>query len=161
MPRITYTVEHIITTLREAEVALSKGQTVVQVSPAPRDHRTDVLPVAERVWRAENRSGQAAQGVGAGEYALKTGRSRAHTRQGDPERGHREKLLSPARRRQTVEHGCATVGLPERRACRVLGQPRSTQRHHGGPSDDDVALTTAIIRLAREYGRYGYRRITV
>ena len=32
MPRITYTVEHIITKLREAEVALSQGQTVVQVS---------------------------------------------------------------------------------------------------------------------------------
>ena len=32
MPRIKYTVEHIITKLREAEVALSKGQTVVQVS---------------------------------------------------------------------------------------------------------------------------------
>jgi transposase-like protein len=32
MPRIKYTVEHIFTKLREAEVALSKGQTVVQVS---------------------------------------------------------------------------------------------------------------------------------
>ena len=32
MPRIKYPVEHIITKLREAEVALSKGQTVVQVS---------------------------------------------------------------------------------------------------------------------------------
>jgi transposase-like protein len=31
MPRIKYTVEQIITKLREAEVALSKGQTVVQV----------------------------------------------------------------------------------------------------------------------------------
>jgi transposase-like protein len=32
MPRITYTVEPIITKLREGEVARSKGQTVVQVS---------------------------------------------------------------------------------------------------------------------------------
>ena len=32
MPRIKYTVEQIIATLREAEVALSQGQTVVQVS---------------------------------------------------------------------------------------------------------------------------------
>ena len=30
MPRIKYTVEQIITTLREAEVALSKGQPVAQ-----------------------------------------------------------------------------------------------------------------------------------
>jgi putative transposase len=32
MPRITYTVEQILAKLREAEVALSQGQTVVQVS---------------------------------------------------------------------------------------------------------------------------------
>jgi transposase-like protein len=32
MPRLKYTVEQIIPKLREAEVALSKGQTVVQVS---------------------------------------------------------------------------------------------------------------------------------
>ena len=32
MPRIKYTVEQIIAKLREAEVALSQGQTVVQVS---------------------------------------------------------------------------------------------------------------------------------
>jgi transposase-like protein len=32
MPRLKYTVEQIIIKLREAEVALSKGQTVVQVS---------------------------------------------------------------------------------------------------------------------------------
>ena len=32
MPRMTYTVEQIIAKLREAEVALSQGQTVVQVS---------------------------------------------------------------------------------------------------------------------------------
>ena len=31
MPRIKHTVEQIITKLREAEVALSRGQTVVQV----------------------------------------------------------------------------------------------------------------------------------
>jgi putative transposase len=32
MPRMTYTVEQILAKLREAEVALSQGQTVVQVS---------------------------------------------------------------------------------------------------------------------------------
>ena len=31
MPRVKHTVEQIITKLREAEVALSRGQTVVQV----------------------------------------------------------------------------------------------------------------------------------
>ena len=138
MPRIKYTVEHIITKLREAEVALSKGPDRRPSESEPGDHRTDVLPVAERVWRAENRSGQAAQGVGAGEYALKTGRGRAHTRQGDPERGRRGKLLSPARRRQTVEHRCATLGLPNDGPVGCWVSLAQLQRHHGEPSDDDV-----------------------
>jgi transposase InsO family protein len=50
--------------------------------------------------------------------------------------------------------------VSERRACRVLGQPRSTQRRTLVVRDDEDALTRAIIDLASEYGRYGYRRIT-
>ncbi len=52
------------------------------------------------------------------------------------------------------------LGIAERRACRVLGQPRSTQRHHRQPLDDEEALTAAVIRVATQYGRYGYRRVT-
>ncbi len=44
--------------------------------------------------------------------------------------------------------------------CRVIGQPRSTQRYRRVGADDEAALTAAIVRLASEYGRYGYRRIT-
>ena len=50
--------------------------------------------------------------------------------------------------------------ISERRACRVVGQARSTQRHRPRWRDDEAALTAAIIRLASSYGRYGYRRIT-
>jgi transposase InsO family protein len=42
----------------------------------------------------------------------------------------------------------------------MIGQPRSTQRKLHLVRNDQAALTTAIIRLASEYGRYGYRRIT-
>lgn len=48
----------------------------------------------------------------------------------------------------------------ERRGCRVLGQHRSTQRQTPSGADDEAALTEDIIALARQYGRYGYRRIT-
>ena len=49
--------------------------------------------------------------------------------------------------------------VSERRACRVLGQHRSTQRKiPRGRADEDV-LTRAIIEPASEYGRYGYRRV--
>jgi transposase InsO family protein len=50
--------------------------------------------------------------------------------------------------------------LPERRVCRVIGQSRSTQRYRRVGADDEAALTEAIVRLASEYGRYGYRRVT-
>jgi len=50
--------------------------------------------------------------------------------------------------------------VSERRACRVLGQPRTTQRYAVVGRPDEDALTAAIIRLASQYGRYGYRRVT-
>ena len=50
--------------------------------------------------------------------------------------------------------------VSQRKACAVIGQPRSTQRRQGFKRDDEDALTKDIIELASEYGRYGYRRIT-
>ncbi len=54
---------------------------------------------------------------------------------------------------------CEGLGVSERRACRVLGQHRATQRHPVQYRPDEEALTAAIIELATQYGRYGYRRI--
>jgi len=51
-------------------------------------------------------------------------------------------------------------GVSERHACRLLFQWRGTQRYLPTVRDDEDALTKAIIALASEYGRYGYRRIT-
>ncbi len=52
------------------------------------------------------------------------------------------------------------LGVSERRACRVLGQPRSVQRHQSNKSGEEEVLRGDIVRLASAYGRYGYRRIT-
>jgi transposase InsO family protein len=41
----------------------------------------------------------------------------------------------------------------------VLGQHRSTQRRVPRGRDDEERLTADIIALARQYGRYGYRKI--
>jgi transposase InsO family protein len=41
----------------------------------------------------------------------------------------------------------------------VLGQHRSTQRRIPQGRDDEARLTADIIDLARQYGRYGYRKI--
>jgi len=50
--------------------------------------------------------------------------------------------------------------VPERQACRVLGQPRSTQRYRTRVADDETRLVKRMTELATQYGRYGYRRIT-
>jgi transposase InsO family protein len=50
--------------------------------------------------------------------------------------------------------------LSERHACRLLGQGRGTQRYVLTLRQDEDALTRALITLASQYGRYGYRRIT-
>ena len=50
-------------------------------------------------------------------------------------------------------------GVSERRTCRVLGQHRSTQRHIPKSRADEELLVADMIELARQYGRYGYRRI--
>jgi putative transposase len=59
-----------------------------------------------------------------------------------------------------VEHVRQVLRVSERRACRVLGQCRSTQRHRALPASDGPRLVTRIVQLASTYGRYGYRRIT-
>ncbi len=51
--------------------------------------------------------------------------------------------------------------MSERRACQLVNQPRGTQRYQPTQREDEDALTRAIIELAGQYGRYGYRRITV
>jgi len=70
------------------------------------------------------------------------------------------KLLSPERRRCAVEHACTKHGISEPRACDLAQQPRGTQRYRPTRREDEDALTQAIIQLASQYGRYGYRRIT-
>ncbi len=50
--------------------------------------------------------------------------------------------------------------MSERRACRVLGQPRSTQRRTPHVPDDEPRLVKRMIELATQYGRYGYRMVT-
>jgi putative transposase len=59
-----------------------------------------------------------------------------------------------------VEHVRENLHISERRVCRVIDQPRSTQRHTSVVRDDEGRLRAEIIQLALKYGRYGYRRIT-
>ena len=48
--------------------------------------------------------------------------------------------------------------MSERHACWLLGQWRGTQRYEPVHRLDEDELTQAIIALAANYGRYGYRK---
>ncbi len=52
------------------------------------------------------------------------------------------------------------LGVSERRACRVLGQARATQRRKLRARDDEEALVGEVTDLASRFGRYGYRTVT-
>ena len=67
--------------------------------------------------------------------------------------------MSPARRRQAVAKVVAALGVSERRACRALGQRRSSQRYVGAERGREEELLLRIRALARENPRYGYRRV--
>lgn len=52
------------------------------------------------------------------------------------------------------------MGVSERRACEVLGQPRSSQRYEPLKAGKDESLVSRIHELVRDHPRFGYRRIT-
>src|ERR1700691_31714 len=128
--------------------------------PGERDHGTDVLPLAQGIWRAEAGPGASAEGVGEGELTSEAAGGRAEPGQADPERYRGGKLISPARRRMAVSGAQEKYQVSERRVCLLVKQPRGTQRYRRTQREDEDALTRAILALAHEYGRYGYRRVT-
>src|SRR5262245_63930137 len=53
-----------------------------------------------------------------------------------------------------------TLFRSQRRACEVLGQPRSTQRQEPkNPKEQEQRLVARMLELVRSHPRYGYRRI--
>jgi putative transposase len=93
------------------------------------------------------------------EYEAQEARRRSLLRQCHLEGGIPGKLLSPSERRQAVIRVCDTLEVSERRACRALGQYRSTQRCCVRIAHEEEQLTNRIVELATTYGRYGYRLV--
>jgi putative transposase len=58
-----------------------------------------------------------------------------------------------------VKHLQKNFRVSERRACRVVDQPRSSQRYLSTKADKDAALTRMIVALSGQNPRYGYRRV--
>lgn len=68
--------------------------------------------------------------------------------------------MTARQRRQAVCFLQERFGVSQRRACRVLGQQRSTQRQAPKmTSEEEEQLVTRMLELVRRHPRYGYRRI--
>jgi putative transposase len=70
--------------------------------------------------------------------------------------------LSPERRRRVVGEVRRKLGpdkVSERRACRVLGQPRTTQRYQRRRPADERKLLTEMRRIAHRKTRFGSPRV--
>ena len=68
--------------------------------------------------------------------------------------------MSPSRKRAAVEELQRSHSVSERRACQVVGQPRSSQRYTPQVPDDEPRLIADMLQVVREFPRYGYRMVT-
>lgn len=68
-------------------------------------------------------------------------------------------MVSPTRRREAADKAQTVPEVSERRACEVVGQPRSTQRYQAKERDGEKPLVTKMLALVRRHPRYGYRRV--
>src|SRR5215218_63560 len=124
-----------------------------------RRQRGDLPPLEEPLRWHEGRCDEAPEGAGGRERPPQEDRRRAGGGHRHPKGGEPKKLLSPTRRRAAVEHVRRRLGVSERRACRVIAQPRSSQRYEGRKAERDRRLTERMVGLSRENPRYGYRRV--
>ena len=150
--------EEIVSKLRQVEVLIGQGMSRIDAI-----RQIGVTEQTYYRWRRKY-GGMGTEQVKElkrlqRERAAETSCLGPDPRQAHPDRGRTGKLLSPSRRRACIENVRQTLDVSERRACRVLGQHRSTQRRKPRGRADEERLVADMIELARQYGRYGYRRI--
>ncbi len=66
-------------------------------------------------------------------------------------------MVGPARKRTAVGHLQRELELSQRRACKVVGQPRATQRHAPQPDAEEARLRERLNAFSRQRSRAGYR----
>lgn len=67
-------------------------------------------------------------------------------------------MVSPSQRRRAADILQVRLGLSQRRACQIVGQHRSTQRHRPAQPDPDAQLRRQLRDFGRHHPRWGYRR---
>jgi putative transposase len=62
-------------------------------------------------------------------------------------------MVSPAKRRRAANYLVRRFKVSERRACKVVGQNRSTQRYQAIVPEEEAKLVTAMNELAARHPR--------
>ena len=115
-----------------------------------------------RVRRQATGDGKGAQSPAERECPAEKDGEQAGSRHEDFEGSRDGKLVSPERRRRTIaEVHCRLEPqkVSERRACRVLDPPRSTQRYQSHRPHDEPRLLGEMRAVTRQRPRFGAERI--
>src|SRR5262249_20892596 len=80
--------------------------------------------------------------------------------QGSAQGRNPKKRMELAGVRKDVAFACEQFKMSERRACKLLEVNRGSYRYEPRP-DRNVALREALLSIARQKPRYGYRRLHV
>ena len=159
MPMQRYKPEQVVTVLRQIEVAMANGKSTPQACKEAGIHTQTYYR-----WRKEYGGLKVEQAKRLKALEKENTRLKRLVAELSLEKQVLQdvgggKLLSPERRRCAVERAEMRYGMSERHACRLLGQSRGTQRYEPMRRADEDRLTAAVVALASEYGRYGYKKI--
>jgi putative transposase len=66
-------------------------------------------------------------------------------------------MVGPRRKREAVGHLQCELEMSQRRACKVVGQPRATQRHTPKPDAEEERLRERLNEFSAQRPRAGYR----
>ncbi len=151
--------EQIVRKLRQAEARLAAGATVPEVA-----RELGISEATFHRWRNHYGAMSTSEAKRLKELEKENARLKKLLAEKELDidilkEVSRGNILSPTRRRAAVEQVCRRLGVSERRACRVIAQPRSSQRYAGRKAERDGRLVERMVALSRENPRYGYRRV--
>ena len=149
MKRKRHTPEQIVRKLREGDRLLNEGEDLTEVLRASRGLGVELESVAGPRRGHESQRSETAQGTRGRERPVEEAARGGRAGQGHAEGVGGGKLLTPDRRRRAVCRLQDRFGVSERRACRVAGQHRSTQRIRPRPRPDDDAELRGRLRETR------------
>ncbi|MCH7901741.1 MAG: IS3 family transposase [Acidobacteria bacterium] len=159
MKRHRHTPEQAVRKLREGDRMLAEGKDLTEVLRH--------LEIAESTWnRWRNSYGgmKASQVKRFKELEAENTRLKRLLAEAELDKAMlkelgRGKMVTPDRRRRAVMVLQERFGVSQRRACRVVGQHRSTQRREPRPEPvEDEKLRRRLRRFARRHPRLGWRK---